>query len=54
VVAPSKTLIGPFLGQLFHRKRGRLTRLKGLRLQVGLLRPGDPPAFGAEYMQHPM
>ena len=47
-------VLGPLLVQSFHRKRGRLTRLKGLRLQVGLVRPGELPAFGVEYMLHPM
>lgn len=28
--------------------------LKDLMLQVGLLRPGEPPAFGVEYMLYPM
>lgn len=47
-------LLRPLLVQLFHRKQGRLTRLKGLRLHVGLLRPGEMPTFGVEHMLHPM
>lgn len=30
----SKLLLGPLLMQPFHRKQGRFTRLKGLKLQV--------------------
>lgn len=34
MVASSKLLLGPLLIQFFHRKPGRFTRLKGLKLQV--------------------
>lgn len=53
-VAPSNPLPGPLPVRLFHSKRGRLTRLQGLGLQVGLPRPGEPPAFGAEDTLRPV